>query len=63
MAATAPLDVSTMSLKSIIKCAYAKERARLEEEKRRKVTLAASHILIYTGPRIITLFSAAYCPL
>jgi hypothetical protein len=32
------MDVSTMSLKSIIKCAYAKERARLDEEKRKKVT-------------------------
>ena len=32
------LDVSTMNLRSIIKVAYAKERARLEEEKRKKVT-------------------------
>lgn len=32
------LDVSTMSLRSIIKVAYAKERARFEEEKRKKVT-------------------------
>ena len=31
------IDPSTMSLKSIIKCAYAQERVRMEEERRRKV--------------------------
>jgi hypothetical protein len=31
------IDVATMSLRSIIKCAAAQEKVRLEREKRRKV--------------------------
>ena len=31
------IDPSTMSLKAIIKCAYAQERKRMEEERKRKV--------------------------
>ena len=31
------IDPATMSLKAIIKCAYAQERVRMEEERRRKV--------------------------
>ena len=32
------IDPSTMSLKAIIKCAYAQERKRMEEERKRKVS-------------------------
>jgi hypothetical protein len=31
------IDPSTMSLKAIIKCAYAQERKRMEAERKRKV--------------------------
>ena len=31
------IDPATMSLKAIIKCAYAQERIRMEDERRRKV--------------------------
>ena len=38
------IDPSTMSLKAIIKCAYAQERARMEEERRRKVQQPSSQM-------------------
>lgn len=45
------IDVSTMSLKSIIKSAYALEKERLQEEKRKKAwpSLSKSHHTVMIG--------------